>query len=814
MNTTHQLSMDLAKRGAAPRVDAVQDDRYSRNLQFLLYESGQTWQIPASATAVVRYRKPDGTGGEYDLLPNGSTAYSISGNSLTVALAPQVCTVPGIVQLSVCLRSGESEISTFAVFVNVERKPGFSAESEDYHKLQGILPSSGWTPNMYLGTDAQGNVVEKSAPSAGAADGSCDCGTVSFDQNVKSINHRGYSAEAPENTVPAYVLSRQKGFTYVEADVSFTSDGVAVLLHDSTIDRTSDGSGSISGMSYEEAAQYDYGSWKSSAYAGTKIPTFSEFIATCKALCLHPYIELKSNGAYTQEQIEGIIAAVKAHGMQGKVTYISFSSAYLEYVKAADPKARLGFLVSTLSASSITTAQSLMSGENEVFLDAKLANLTDALVDLCINADIPLEVWTVNDESSVENMNPYISGVTSDSLIAGKVLFDKYMVYTEPSEEDVPATAVSLSASSLTFDSTVRKSLTATVTPSDTTDTVVWSSSNNAVASVNGGVVTPVANGTAVITATAGAVSAVCSVTVEFEEAVNTYTVTNKLTNVVNSNSATTVTEGVAYSATLTVSDGYTLDSVSVTMGGVNITASAYSGGAVSIAAVTGNVIITAAAVKTAEDVQIPEGSVINLALSSYDGSGTITNGGSGGSAYNATVSGSPTAAADALILATTDYFTVPRQLTPDTSWTWFVCAYIGEQSTQKYQRVMRGTNDVPSVYYSTNYLQYGVKLTNSATSLTPTQMGTYGLANTAGGTYNFGFVCDGTNITIYINGVKYISEAASIMSDNSKQPDAIGCGDTGSQGYYFNALHVRSFLVYDRALSESEMSLLHTATV
>lgn len=242
---------------------------------------------------------------------------------------------------------------------------------------------------------------------------------------VKSINHRGYCAEAPENTLPAYILSKKKGFFYVECDVAFTSDGVAVLLHDSTIDRTSDGSGSISGLTYEEASRYDYGSWKSADYAGTKLPTFGEFISLCRGIGLHPYIELKSNGGYTQEQIGSIVAAVKAAGMQGNVSYISFSAAYLEYVKAADPTARLGYIVSAVTTAVITTAQGLETGTNEVFVDS--SDYDADAVALCLAADLPLEVWTVNDSSTIESMDPYVSGVTSDSVHAGKVLYSKHM---------------------------------------------------------------------------------------------------------------------------------------------------------------------------------------------------------------------------------------------------------------------------------------------------------------------------------------------------------------------------------------------------
>lgn len=254
---------------------------------------------------------------------------------------------------------------------------------------------------------------------------------VNYDLNVKAVNHRGFSAEAPENTLPAYIMSKKKGFTYVECDVSFTSDNVAVLLHDDTINRTSNGSGKISSLTYAKASSYDYGSWFNEAnpgitvnYSGTKIPTFIEFINLCKHLGLHPYIELKSTGAYTQEQITQIITEVEKCGMTGKVTYISFSYAFLEYVKAADPSARLGYLVSTISDSVITQAVALRTGSNDVFMDARLSNLTDSLVSSCIAQKLPLEVWTVNTETEILGMSSYISGVTSDNLVAGKVLYD------------------------------------------------------------------------------------------------------------------------------------------------------------------------------------------------------------------------------------------------------------------------------------------------------------------------------------------------------------------------------------------------------
>jgi glycerophosphoryl diester phosphodiesterase len=355
---------------------------------------------------------------------------------------------------------------------------------------------------------------------------------INYDLNVKAVNHRGFSTEAPENTIPAYILSKKKGFTYVECDVSFTKDGVAVLLHDGTIDRTSDGTGSISDLNYVDAYQYDFGSWKSEAYAGTKIPTFKEFVILCRNLGLHPYIELKSNGSYTKEQIHSLVDMVEACGMKGKVTWISFSATFLAYVRDYDSTARLGYVCSLTSAA-IGVARNLRTGENDVFLDCSYSTVTD--VSECVDADIPVEVWTVNSVGAIKNLNPYVSGVTSDNLVAGKILHDASMTYVAP-EPDLSAISISLSASALSFTSKESQTITTTVLPVGCTDAVVWESSNEDVATVENGVVMPVGNGSAIIKATAGSVSAECAVEVtSIRTLLYSWDFTNSMTDTVSS---------------------------------------------------------------------------------------------------------------------------------------------------------------------------------------------------------------------------------------------------------------------------------------
>ncbi len=254
---------------------------------------------------------------------------------------------------------------------------------------------------------------------------------VTLDETLGGVNHRGWF-EAPENTLSAYRESYKHGFKYVECDVQFTKDGIPVLLHDDTIDRTSDGSGKIAELTYAEASQYDY-SYDSadttrdfSAYRGEKIPTFEEFIALCKELGLHPYIEIK--GSITDEEAAKLVQIVSDAGMLDNVSWLGFSGYALAKIVSLDPGARIVWVLTDTNAEKIADenipfAQAyLMTGESEVVFDLYYTLATQAVVDLLKANNIPLEVWTVNDLNAIFNLNPYITGVTSDKYNAKEIL--------------------------------------------------------------------------------------------------------------------------------------------------------------------------------------------------------------------------------------------------------------------------------------------------------------------------------------------------------------------------------------------------------
>ena len=243
---------------------------------------------------------------------------------------------------------------------------------------------------------------------------------------LKSVNHMGYNTIAPANTLPAFKLSKKQGFDIVETDVQFTKDSVPVVIHDNRIDKYSNGTGKLRAMTFEEVRQYDFGSWKSDEYIGTKIPSFDEFIKLCRDLCLSAYVEIKADANPTDEELNIVCEILKKYDMEEKVMVMSFELSYLQKIAKLSPRTRLGYLLfATTSASSsiISSLLNLKTSLNEVILNVQSTGC-DKWIELCKDANIPLEVWTVDDLTTMQNLAGYVSGVTSNSLHFENVMRD------------------------------------------------------------------------------------------------------------------------------------------------------------------------------------------------------------------------------------------------------------------------------------------------------------------------------------------------------------------------------------------------------
>lgn len=239
-------------------------------------------------------------------------------------------------------------------------------------------------------------------------------------EKVRLINHRGYNWEAPENTLPAFELAAQRGCTYVETDVRFTKDNVPVLLHDATIDRTSNGSGNVSSMTYSELQKYDFGAWMSEKYVGTELPTFAQFIALCAQRGLSVYVELKST--MTETQVRQLYSITQQYGMSSKVIWISTSLANLKCVVKCNQWVAVGLLDSCITKNTIANAKSLQNGKDMVFISVKYNDLTAAERALCLRSNLTYGIWTVDETAAtIREINSGAQFITTNSLLWGNL---------------------------------------------------------------------------------------------------------------------------------------------------------------------------------------------------------------------------------------------------------------------------------------------------------------------------------------------------------------------------------------------------------
>lgn len=130
--------------------------------------------------------------------------------------------------------------------------------------------------------------------------------------NVQIVAHRGANRVAPENTIPAFLKAYDLGVDAVEIDIRETSDGELVVIHDNTLNRTTNGKGKVSESTLAYIQSLDGGSWFSKEYSGTKIPTLREVLRSIDGkVC--PDLDFKKGSP------EKLVALLKEEGyLDGK----------------------------------------------------------------------------------------------------------------------------------------------------------------------------------------------------------------------------------------------------------------------------------------------------------------------------------------------------------------------------------------------------------------------------------------------------------------------------------------------------------------
>ncbi|CAK0740859.1 Glycerophosphodiester phosphodiesterase, cytoplasmic [uncultured Gammaproteobacteria bacterium] len=216
------------------------------------------------------------------------------------------------------------------------------------------------------------------------------------------IGHRGARASAPENTLAGLRAAQTQGARWVEVDAQLSADGVPVLLHDDTLDRTTNGHGRPDSLTLAELKRLDAGSWFSSAFAGEPLPTLVETLDACARLGLGLNLELKiaedaPSGAGLA--LGRTVLAVardwwRAGGRLSAPPLISsFDPACLEAAQEITPGWPRGCLFERLEPGWTATATRV--GATTVHFDHRI--ITPQLVSECRAGGWPVLAYTVND---------------------------------------------------------------------------------------------------------------------------------------------------------------------------------------------------------------------------------------------------------------------------------------------------------------------------------------------------------------------------------------------------------------------------------
>lgn len=237
--------------------------------------------------------------------------------------------------------------------------------------------------------------------------------------------HRGDRSSAPENTIPALQAALDSGMEFVELDLQKTLDGEPVVIHDESLERTTNGAGLVAEHTWAELQQLDAGAWYAPAFTGVRIPHFDDFVGIFQSSRKKALVELK--GVWTAAEIEPVVAEIYAAGVQNRIVFASFEGDTLHQLAAVAPSIPRVVLCSRLPDDSVRLAHTYGAAAVMTRL-AEIRKRPEA-VDAMHEAGLGLMLYTLNSEERWGEALSYgVDGIVTDEPSA----LDDWLASTAP----------------------------------------------------------------------------------------------------------------------------------------------------------------------------------------------------------------------------------------------------------------------------------------------------------------------------------------------------------------------------------------------
>ncbi|MEH6780203.1 MAG: glycerophosphodiester phosphodiesterase family protein [Rhodoglobus sp.] len=208
--------------------------------------------------------------------------------------------------------------------------------------------------------------------------------------------HRGDATVAPENTLEALTLALDSAADYVETDVQLTADGVPVLMHDWTVDRTTNGTGPVWTYTYEELSALDAGSWFGDDFAGATVPSLEQFLNVLRWSTKNAILELK--GSWTDEHVALVADLIARNGVANHVILGSFDIMTLQAVQRVSPELPGMLIVRDIVGDPAQLAAA--AGAVALVTSKKAIMRNPELVQQVHDAGLGILIYTLNDSDT------------------------------------------------------------------------------------------------------------------------------------------------------------------------------------------------------------------------------------------------------------------------------------------------------------------------------------------------------------------------------------------------------------------------------